>query len=195
MKKYFYSILILVFAWAYIYSFSEANAKKTSEPMSTAAPTSFYDLCIPSLNGADRLCMKDFKGKYVLCVNVASECGYTPQYAELQKLADTYKDKLVVVGFPCNQFLGQEPGTATEIQQFCTKNYGITFPLTEKIEVKGNGKHLVYQWLTEKALNGQMDVKIGWNFNKILVDPNGNWLKHFSSNVKPMSEEIISLLK
>jgi len=193
MKKYFYSILIMVFAWAYIYSFSEANAKKTNKI--EVAATSFYDLCIPTLDAKNSICMKDLKGKYILCVNVASECGYTPQYAELQKLADTYKEKLVVIGFPCNQFLGQEPGTAAEIQQFCTKNYGITFPLTEKIEVKGASKHLIYQWLTEKSLNGKMDVKIGWNFNKILIDPNGNWLKHFSSNVKPLSEEITSLIK
>jgi glutathione peroxidase len=139
--------------------------------------------------------MIDFKGKYVLCVNVASECGYTPQYAELQKLAEKYTDKLVVIGFPCNQFMGQEPGTADDIQTFCKKNYGVTFPLSQKISVKGEEQHPIYQWLTTKSLNGVSDATIKWNFNKILVDPNGNWLKHFGSGVNPLSEEISSLIK
>jgi glutathione peroxidase len=139
--------------------------------------------------------MIDFKGKYVLCVNVASECGYTPQYADLQKLAEKYADKLVVIGFPCNQFMGQEPGTAEDIQTFCKKNYGVTFPLSQKISVKGEDQHPIYQWLTTKSLNGVSDATIKWNFNKILVDPNGNWLKHFGSGVNPLSEEIGSLIK
>ncbi|OYU97816.1 MAG: glutathione peroxidase [Bacteroidetes bacterium B1(2017)] len=193
MKKYFYSIFILVFIGVFVYSFTEANAKKTSkvEPMKK----SFYDLTIKSLDGKQTLSMSSFKGKYVLCVNVASECGYTPQYAELLQLSDTFKDKLVVIGFPCNQFLGQEPGTPEEIGAFCKKTYGVTFPLTEKIEVKGSGINPIYSWLTQKDLNGVSDASIKWNFNKFLIDPNGNWVSYFPSGVKPLSEEITSKIK
>lgn len=192
MKKYFYSILFLAFAGVLIYSFAAAKSKKVKEPISDKK---FHDLKINSLDGKSELSMADYKGKYVLCVNVASECGYTPQYAELQQLSEKYSGKLVVIGFPCNQFMGQEPGNAQDIQSFCKKNYGVTFPLTQKIDVKGEGQHPIYQWLTLKTLNGVSDATIKWNFNKVLVDPNGNWIKHFQSGVKPMSEEITALIK
>jgi glutathione peroxidase len=192
MKKYFFSILVLVFAGVVVYSFSASKSKK---PKTLSKVTNFHDLSIPTIDGKGTLKMSDYKGKYVLCVNVASECGYTPQYAELQKLSEKYADKLVVIGFPCNQFMGQEPGTAEDIQTFCKKNYGVTFPLSQKISVKGEEQHPIYQWLTMKSLNGVSDATIKWNFNKIMVDPNGNWLKHFGSGVNPLSEEITILIK
>lgn len=194
MKKYFYTILGLAFAGILIYSFSETKFKSKGSA-EVAAGTTFHQLSIASIDGKSTLNMKDFKGKYVLCVNVASECGYTKQYGALQQLFDTYKDKLVIVGFPCNQFMGQEPGTAEEIQTFCKKNYGVNFPLTQKIDVKGSSQHPIYAWLTQKSLNGKEDVTIKWNFNKILIDPNGNWLKYYPSGVDPLSKEITDLLK
>jgi len=194
MKKYFYTILGLAFVGILIYSFSETKFKNKASTQSAVA-TSFHSLSVQSIDGKSTLKMSDFKGKYVLCVNVASECGYTKQYGALQQLADAYKDKLVVIGFPCNQFMGQEPGTAEEIQTFCKKNYGVKFPLSEKLEVKGSGQHDVYRWLTQKQLNGKEDVTIKWNFNKILVDPNGNWVKYYASGVDPLSKEITDLLK
>ncbi len=154
----------------------------------------FYSLKINSLEN-EPVDFKDFKGKYVLCVNVASKCGYTPQYAELQDLQEKYADRLVIVGFPCNQFLGQEPGSADEIANFCSKNYGVTFLITEKISVKGKDQHPVYQWLTNKQLNGVADADIAWNFNKILVSPEGKWLKHFPSKTSPLSIELTGLIK
>jgi glutathione peroxidase len=189
MKKYFYSIIALIFFGAFIFSFTQVKLQKSQESVS------FYSYTINSLDGKNVISMKDLKGKYILCVNVASECGYTPQYADLQKLADQYKEKLVVIGFPCNQFMGQEPGTSEQIENFCKKSYGITFPLSQKIDVKGDSKNEIYSWLTEKRLNGKSDATIKWNFNKILIDPQGNWLAYFPSSVKPMSEEIISFLK
>ena len=195
MKKYFYTVLVLAFAGVLIYSFSEAKSKSMEASYTALANTSFHELKVLGIDGKTSINMIDFKGKYVLCVNVASECGYTKQYGALQQLADTYKEKLVVIGFPCNQFMGQEPGTAEEIQTFCKKNYGVTFPLTEKIEVKGDGIHPVYRWLTQKQFNGKEDVKIKWNFNKILISPDGNWVNYFPSGIEPMSKEITDLLK
>lgn len=191
MKKYFYSIFLLTFLGVLLYSLSEANAKKQS----VSASKSFYDLSIPTLDGKGVIKMKDFKGKYVLCVNVASECGYTRQYEGLQELYMKYKDKLVIIGFPCNQFMNQEPGTSDEIASFCKKNYGVTFLLTQKINVKGSDQHQIYQWLTQKGMNGVSDATIKWNFNKILINKNGEWQKYFGSAVEPMSSEITSALK
>ncbi len=191
MKKYFFSIFLLTFIGVLIYSLSEANAKKQN----AAQVRNFYDLSIPSLDGKSTIQMKDFKGKYVLCVNVASECGYTRQYEGLQALYEKYKEKLVIIGFPCNQFMNQEPGSSDEIAAFCKKNYGVTFLLTQKINVKGSDQHLIYKWLTQKNLNGVNDATIKWNFNKILVSPAGQWMQYFSSGVEPQSAEITSLIK
>ncbi len=156
---------------------------------------SFYDLNIISLDGEDSLNFAAYKGKKVLCVNVASKCGYTYQYEDLQKLYDKYKDKLVIIGFPCNQFMGQEPGSADEIESFCQKNYGVTFQMTEKIDVKGDNQHPVYQWLTKKENNGKDDYKVSWNFNKFLIDENGNLLAHFGSKTKPFDDELVKLIE
>ncbi|MEK0423452.1 MAG: hypothetical protein RLZ95_1362 [Bacteroidota bacterium] len=136
-----------------------------------------------------------FKGKKILVVNTASKCGYTPQYEGLEKVYEQYKDKLVIIGFPCNQFGGQEPGSNEEIASFCKKNYGVNFPLADKIDVKGASIAPIYQWLTQKSKNGVLDANISWNFNKFLLDENGKMIAYFPSNVKPDSEEILSRVK
>jgi len=136
-----------------------------------------------------------YKGKKILIVNTASKCGYTPQYESLQKVYDQYKDKLVILGFPCNQFGGQEPGTNAEIVAFCKENYGVSFPLADKIDVKGANIAPIYQWLTQKAKNGVLDANISWNFNKFLLDENGKMIAYFPSNVKPESDAITAYLK
>ena len=136
-----------------------------------------------------------FKGKKVLIVNTASECGYTPQYEDLEKLYETYKDKLIILGFPANNFGGQEPGTNEEIKEFCKSKYSVTFPMFEKISVLGDDMAPLYKWLTSKDMNGWNEQQPKWNFNKYLLDENGNLIKYYSSAVKPMSDDIVSQLK
>lgn len=135
-----------------------------------------------------------YKDKKILVVNTASECGFTPQYEGLQKLYQSHKDKLVIIGFPCNQFGGQEPGDGKTIQTFCKKNYGVTFPLAAKVDVKGEKIAPIYKWLCNKSENGVLDATIKWNFNKFLLDENGVLLAYFPSNVKPDSEEILKMI-
>lgn len=154
---------------------------------------SIYDFKVEALDGGT-IDFAAFKGKKVLIVNTASECGYTPQYEGLEKLYETYKDKLVVVGFPANNFGGQEPGTNTEIKEFCKKNYGVTFPMAAKISVKGDDIAPIYQWLCHKSENGVLDAEIKWNFGKFLLDEKGKLVAYFPSKVTPMSEEITSKL-
>ncbi|MCB9284162.1 MAG: glutathione peroxidase [Lewinellaceae bacterium] len=166
--------------------------KAPDNPISS--DTTFYDLSIEGIEGGT-IQMSDYQGKYVLCVNVASKCGYTPQYKDLQALYEKYQDKLVIIGFPCNQFLNQEPGSAEDIVSFCEKNYGVTFPLTTKIDVKGSDQHPVYQWLTTQPLNGVTEHTVKWNFHKFLVSPEGQLIGSFPSKVTPMSEEITGLIK
>jgi len=153
-----------------------------------------YQFKVPSLDGGT-IDFASFKGKKILIVNTASECGYTPQYEDLQKLYTAYKDKLVIVGFPANNFGQQEPGTNEQIKEFCKKNYGVTFPMAAKVSVKGDDIAPVFKWLTTKSLNGVMDAEIKWNFNKFLLDEKGALIAYFPSKVKPMSEEITSHLK
>ncbi len=157
----------------------------------TLSGTSIYDFKVPSLEG-NTIDFSDYKGKKILIVNTASECGYTPQYAELEILHKKYKDKLVMVGFPANNFGGQEPGTNTEIKEFCKKNYGVSFLMAEKISVTGDDTHPLFKYLTEEAkkLNNTPDPIIKWNFTKFLVDENGKLVKVFPSKIKPLSEEI-----
>ena len=133
-----------------------------------------------------------YKGKYILVVNVASECGYTPQYQQLQELYENYKDKLVVVGVPCNQFGGQEPGSEAEIQKFCEVRYGVTFPLTKKVDVKGKHQHDLYKFLTNKSLNGLQDSEVRWNFQKYLLDTNGHLVKVYPSSASPF--DVVNLI-
>lgn len=154
---------------------------------------SIYNFKVEALEGGT-INFADFKGKKILIVNTASKCGYTPQYEELQKLYDQYKDKLVIIGFPANNFGGQEPGTNTEIKEFCKKNYGVTFPMAAKISVKGDDMAPIYKYLTSKAENGVLDAEVKWNFGKFLLDEKGNLVEYFPSKVKPLSEEIVSKL-
>jgi glutathione peroxidase len=137
---------------------------------------------------------KKYKGKKLLIVNTASKCGYTPQYEELQALYEKYKDKLVVIGVPANNFGGQEPGTNAEIKEFCSSNFKVTFPMTAKVSVKGDNICELYKWLTSKEKNGVLDAEVKWNFNKFLLNENGELIAYFPSKVKPMSEEITSKL-
>ena len=136
-----------------------------------------------------------FKGKKILVVNVASQCGYTRQYAGLEKLYEAHKDKLVIVGFPANNFGSQEPGTDPEIVQFCKARFGVTFPMASKVSVKGEDTAPIYQWLTSKEKNGVLDATIGWNFNKFLLDENGKLLAYFPSKTEPDSDDILNYLK
>lgn len=155
---------------------------------------SIHSFKVKSIDGK-QIDFSKYKGKKIMIVNTASKCGYTPQYESLQKVYSQYKDKLVIIGFPCNQFGGQEPGSNEEIVDFCQKNYGVTFPLADKVDVKGANQSAIYQWLTQKAKNGVLDATIGWNFNKFLLDENGKMLAYFPSNVKPDSDTILSYLK
>ncbi|MDF2447499.1 MAG: glutathione peroxidase [Bacteroidota bacterium] len=146
-----------------------------------------HDFRSQTLDGSD-FNFSDLKGKKVLIVNTASECGYTPQYKDLEALYQKYKSQnFIIVGFPCNDFGGQEPGSAAEIKSFCTKNYGVTFPMMEKISISTSP---IYKWLTSKAENGVLDATVKWNFNKFLVDEKGRVVKHLPSKVQPMDNEI-----
>ncbi|MFT3902872.1 MAG: glutathione peroxidase [Niabella sp.] len=159
----------------------------------TIAKSPLYKFKIPGLTGGT-IDFKDFEGKKILIVNTASKCGFTKQYAELESLYEKYKDKLVIVGFPANNFLGQEPGSNEEIAEFCQKNYGVTFPMAEKISVKGKNIHPLFKYLVDEA--GKMGKKnpIQWNFTKFLIDEQGKLIDVFPSKVTPMSEDIVKYL-
>jgi len=154
---------------------------------------SIYDIEINSISGKT-ISLQDFKGKKLLFVNVASKCGFTKQYKELQELSDKYTEELVVIGLPCNQFGSQEPGNSSQIEEFCSINFGVTFLLTEKIEAKGYNQHPLYQWLTTKELNNKKSSSVKWNFQKYLVDENGNLIDYYFSITKPMSSKITNHL-
>ena len=160
----------------------------------TLSAQSIHSFTVKGIDGKD-IKMASFKGKKILVVNTASKCGYTPQYESLEKIYEQYKDKLVIIGFPCNQFGGQEPGSNEEIVEFCKKNYGVTFPLADKVDVKGTNTAAIYQWLTQKSKNGVLDANISWNFNKFLLDENGKMMAYYPSNVRPDSDAILSNLK
>ena len=154
----------------------------------------FYDFKVKTLEG-QTFDFASLKGKKVMIVNTASKCGFTPQYKELEELYNKYGgDNFMIIGFPANNFGAQEPGTASEIRKFCTENYGITFPLMEKISVKGEDMHPLYQWLTLKAKNGVMDSEVRWNFQKYLIDENGKLVDVIYSKESPLSDKITSWL-
>lgn len=170
---------------------------------------SIYDFKVPGLDGTD-IDFSQFKGKKLMIVNTASQCGNTPQYKDLEALYEKYKDKLVIVGFPANNFGQQEPGSNTEIKEFCTKNYGVTFPMAEKISVRGDDIHPLFKWLVDqskemaKAVTGQTSKDYAWknflrdpviwNFTKFLLDEKGNLIAVFHHKVNPMSEEVLKYL-
>ena len=156
---------------------------------------SFYDFTVKTIDGKD-FPLSSLKGKKVLVVNVASKCGLTPQYAQLEKLYEKYKDKdFVIIGFPANNFMEQESGSNEEIAQFCSLNYGVTFPMMAKISVKGKEIAPLYQWLTEKKLNGKEDASVQWNFQKFMIDENGNWVGFASPKESPFSEKIVTWIE
>lgn len=156
------------------------------------APSSVYDFKLKTIDGKN-FNLAAYKGKKLLIVNTASKCGFTPQYAELQKLADEYKGKVTVIGFPANNFGGQEPGANLAIKEFCQKNYGVTFPLSEKVSVKGDDISPLFKYLTS-AENPDFTGEIKWNFEKFLIDENGKLIHRYRSSVKPLSTEITGQL-
>ena len=145
---------------------------------------------VESIEGGE-IDFAQFKGKKIIIVNVASACGYTPQYEQLQELYEGFSDKMTIIGFPANNFGGQEPGSNKEIKEFCSLRYGVTFPLAAKIDIN---THPVYQWLTQKALNGKMDSTVNWNFQKYLLNENGQLVHCFPSATSPFDDEIIEWL-
>lgn len=155
--------------------------------------TGIYDFKVPGLDGST-IDLSAYKGKKILIVNTASQCGYTPQYADLQALHEKYKDKLVVIGFPANNFGQQEPGSNADINSFCKKNYGVSFLMAEKVSVKGSDIHPLFSYLTAEAKKMGVEDPIRWNFTKFLVDEKGKLVAVFPSKVKPMSEEITRYL-
>lgn len=190
--------LLLLFAFISL-SCHTANHSETSNEVilnleDMLMERNFYDFKMKDIDG-NEIDFHQYKGKKVLVVNVASKCGYTPQYAELQELNEKYGDELVILGFPANNFGGQEPGTNEDIMKFCSENYGITFQMFDKISVKGADKHPLYRWLSDKDMNGWNDKEPTWNFCKYFIDENGELKKFFPSSVKPMDEEIIRLIK
>lgn len=161
-------------------------------PAYSQQPKSFYDFTVKDIDG-NPFSLSTLKGKKVLVVNTASKCGFTPQYADLEKLYQEYKDKnFVIIGFPANNFMGQEPGTNEEIKNFCSVNYGVSFPMMSKISVKGKDMDPLYKWLTTKELNKVMDSNVGWNFQKYLIDEHGNLVDMAPSKEKPYSERIVN---
>ncbi len=166
----------------------------TSKARKIMDKKSFYDIKINSLQGTP-IHLEDFKGKHILIVNVASKCGFTPQYKDLQELHETYKEKLQVIGVPCNQFGGQEPGTTDDIESFCQVNYGVDFLITEKIDVKGKHIHPLFEWLTNEEQNGVSSSTVKWNFQKYIIDTNGKLVDYYFSLTKPTSNKIIKHLK
>jgi len=161
----------------------------TNKPIKMSASKSLYDIKIDSLQGKS-IDLLSYKGKKVLFVNVASKCGFTPQYKDLQKLHDEYQDSLVVIGVPCNQFGKQEPGNSEEIEEFCEVNYGVSFLITEKVDVKGSEQHPLYTWLTKKVENGRKNSSVKWNFQKYLIDENGELIDYYFSITSPTSSKI-----
>ncbi len=188
MLKLIIVLVIAIISALLIYSFSSKKAVMETLP-------SIYDqkIDISDIDG-NAIDLGQFKGKKVLFVNVASKCGFTPQYSELQQLHEKYSDKLTVIGLPCNQFSNQEPGTHEEIKEFCSVNYGVSFLITEKIDVKGDDQHPIYQWLTDKSKNGNKSSEVRWNFQKYILDEEGRLIDFFYSITKPMSSKITELL-
>lgn len=185
MRKLIYKLLLL---------FKSKDVR--TKPKNASAPMnakSFYDFKMKAIDGKE-IDFNIYKGKKVMIVNTASECGFTPQYDDLQQLHETHGDKLTIIGFPANNFGGQEPGSNDEIGAFCRKNFGVTFQLFEKSDVVGENQNPLYRWLTDKNQNGWNTEAPNWNFCKYLVNENGELLKFYSSSVSPMSDEVVKML-
>ena len=195
MKNFTYIFLIIISFSIWITSTSFlSDAQNDLVTENYILDNDFYDLEFESID--DKIIsLSNFKGKYILIVNTASRCGYTRQYKDLQKIHEDYNDKLIVIGFPCNDFGSQEKGSNQEILSFCQKNYGVDFLLSKKIKIKGEQCHPIFNWLTKKSNNGVLNYKVSWNFNKFLIDPHGELLGAYSSSTKPFDTEIISQIK
>jgi glutathione peroxidase len=192
MKAFF--LVVLGGMAACGFSSSTASKTATTAPATMTEATAqgtVYDYTVKDINGKD-VNLSQYKGKKLLIVNTASECGYTPQYKELEELNKKYGDRVTVLGFPANNFGGQEPGTNQEIATFCEKNYGVTFPLFSKVSVKGIDTDPLFKYLADKSKNGAVGEAPTWNFCKYLVDEQGHVLKFYPSKVKPMSEELVA---
>ena len=177
---------------------NQAQKKQTTTPTTTTTPMAketIYQFKVEDLSG-DTFDFSTLKGKKILVVNTASECGLTPQYEQLQAIYEKYKDKnFVIVGFPANNFGAQEPGSNSEIATFCQQNYGVSFPMMAKISVKGEDMHPVYQFLTQKAKNGLQDSEVQWNFQKYLINENGELVKVVSPRTLPTDAEIVNWIE
>ena len=156
--------------------------------------STIHQFKVASIEGGE-IAFADFKGKKIMVVNVASECGFTPQYQQLQELYEQYSEQLVIIGFPANNFGSQEPGNNEQIQSFCTVRYGVTFPLAAKISVKGSDAHPIYQWLTQKSANGVLDSAVKWNFQKYLLDEQGQLITTHPSNISPLDSVIVDWIE
>lgn len=166
-----------------------------SQPIMANHHKTLHDFKVQDIYG-DEFDLSHLKGKKVMVVNTASKCGLTPQFESLEKLYRTYSsENFVIIGFPANNFMNQEPGTNEDIIAFCEENYGVTFPMMSKISVKGDDIHPLYQWLTQKEKNGVSDSEVAWNFQKYLIDEEGNLVKYFSPRHDPLSEEIVSWIR
>jgi glutathione peroxidase len=202
MNKLFFCAIVLLFSAC----FSEirhrpepkvekaAMASILNETKSMKEESKFYTFKVRSLDGVE-VNLEQFKGKKIVVLNTASACGYTPQYTDWEAFYKQNKDKIVVLGFPCNQFAGQESGSNAEIKTFCQKNYGVTFPVFEKVDVKGSNQALIYKWLTDKAQNGWCDKTPSWNFCKYLINEKGDLVEFFASNIKPDNAEFLVAIK
>jgi glutathione peroxidase len=188
MKSYIFVLIFLLGAIS-INCFQSAE-----KPANMNSKKSIYEYSFKAIDGS-LINFSQYRGKKILVVNVASKCGFTPQYEDLEKLYQQYKEKLVIIGFPANNFKNQEPGSNEEISEFCKINYGVTFPLAEKISVIGDDQNEIYKWLTDKSLNGWNDLAPKWNFYKYLISDKGELVKVFPSTTTPMSKDITDLLQ
>jgi glutathione peroxidase len=192
MKNAFFLALATAATAVVFVAAKPATPTAMTEPTAaTAAPTSVYDFTVKSIDGKD-VKLSQYKGKKLLIVNTASECGYTPQYKELEQLYKQHGSKVTVLGFPANNFGGQEPGTEAQIATFCEKNYGVTFPLFSKVSVKGADMAPLFKYLSDRTQNGAVGEAPTWNFCKYLVDEKGHVVKFYPSKVTPLSPELLA---
>ncbi len=185
MKNFFLPLFLMIAC---------VGAQAKDAKMLPDYPKNIYAFSVPSIEGGT-IDFSKFKGKKILVVNTASKCGFTPQYEGLEKLSKEFADKLVIVGFPANNFGQQEPGSNEEIEEFCKLRFGVTFPLAAKVDVVGDNVHPLFKWLTTKEENGVLDATVKWNFTKFLLDENGKLLASFESKVTPQSDDIVHYLK
>lgn len=191
MKK----ALLILAAIAFACTSAVQNEKQNtnSNIANRTMEKSIYDFKLKDIDG-NEVDFEQYRGQKLLLVNVASKCGYTPQYADLQELHEKYGEQVTIIGFPANNFGDQEPGTNEEIKQFCSESFGVTFPMMDKVSVKGADKHPLFRWLSDKDLNGWNDKEPSWNFCKYFINEKGELVKFFPSSVKPTDDEIISLI-